>query len=141
MSISAHRRSLRVAVHSAVSLLSIGLLFAGKPSDRRPNFILIYIDDLGWKDAGFLGSTYYETPNTDRLAKEGMVFTSAYANAPNCAPSRACLLSGQYTPRHGIYTVGSSERGPANLRKWIPVPNQTVLKSSAVTIAEVLKPG
>ena len=141
MSLSTRRRFLRIAGHSAVALLSVGWLFAGAPSERRPNFILIYIDDLGWKDATFQGSTYYETPNIDRLAKQGMVFTHAYANAPNCAPSRACLLSGQYPPRHGIYTVGSSERGPANLRKWVPVPNKTVLKSTAVTIAEALKPG
>jgi arylsulfatase A-like enzyme len=138
---STGRRSLGVAVCGAAALLSFGLLCAGTPAERRPNFVLIYIDDLGWKDAGFLGSTYYETPSTDRLARQGMVFTNAYANAPNCAPSRACLLSGQYPPRHGIYTVGSSERGPANLRKWVPVPNKTILKASVVTIAEALKPG
>jgi len=125
----------------AALLASTGLLPAAAQSGGKPNFILIYIDDLGWKDAGFQGSTYYETPNLDRLARQGMVFTNAYANAPNCAPSRACLLSGQYPPRHGIYTVGSSERGPAPLRKWIPVANQTVLKPQAVTIAEALKPG
>jgi len=68
----------------------------------RPNFVFIFIDDLGWKDLGFMGSRYYETPHIDRLARQGMVFTSAYANAPNCAPTRACLLSGQYSPRHGV---------------------------------------
>jgi len=75
---------------------------------RPPNIVFILIDDFGWKDAGFMGSTYYETPNMDRLAKEGMVFTNAYTNAPNCAPTRASLLTGQYTPRHGIYTVKRS---------------------------------
>jgi arylsulfatase A-like enzyme len=121
-------------------MVSTGGSPAAAPAGGRPNFVIIYIDDLGWKDAGFQGSTYYETPNLDRLARQGLVFTNAYANAPNCAPSRACLLSGQYPPRHGIYTVGSSERGPAQLRKWIPVANQTVLKPQAVTIAEALKP-
>ena len=82
-----------------------------------PNIVFILIDDLGWKDVGFMGSTFYETPNIDRLASEGVVFTSAYANAPNCAPSRACLLTGQYPPRHGVYTVDQPDRGPAPRRR------------------------
>lgn len=109
---------------------------------KRPNFVFIIIDDLGWKDMGFMGkeaNRYYETPNIDKLASEGMVFTSAYTNAPNCAPTRACIMSGQYTPRHGVYTVGSSERGSARLRKLIPIPNKTTLDSKIVTIPEALK--
>ncbi len=109
-------------------------------SKKRPNFVFIFIDDMGWKDLGFMGSKYYETPRIDRLAAEGVIFTSAYSNAPNCAPTRACLMSGQYGPRHGVYTVGSPERGPANMRKLIPIKNTTVLTTEAVTIAEALKP-
>jgi arylsulfatase A-like enzyme len=108
---------------------------------KRPNFVFIFIDDLGWKDISVMGSRYYETPNIDKLAGQGAVFTNAYSNAPNCAPSRACLMSGQYTPRHGIYTVGTSERGKANLRKLIPTPNNTNLDSKIVTVAEALKSG
>ncbi|MHC4659281.1 MAG: sulfatase-like hydrolase/transferase [Planctomycetota bacterium] len=114
--------------------------FARNSSGKRPNFVFIFIDDLGWKDVGFMGSKYYETPNIDKLAGQGIVFTSAYANAPNCAPTRASLLSGQYTPRHGVYTVGNPERGKAHLRKLIPIPNKTKLDSKVVTIAEALKP-
>jgi len=118
-------------------------------SKKKPNFVFIFIDDLGWKDVGFTGrapgsggpSRYYETPNIDKLADQGVIFTNAYSNAPNCAPTRACLISGQYTPRHGIYTVGTSERGRANLRKLIPTPNTTNLNSKVVTIAEALKSG
>jgi arylsulfatase A-like enzyme len=102
--------------------------------------VFILIDDMGYKDLGFMGSTYYETPNIDRLAGEGVVFTSAYANGPNCAPTRACIMSGQYGPRHGVYTVGSSQRGPAHLRKLIPIRNETTLDPTVVTIAEALKP-
>jgi len=105
---------------------------------QQPNVIFILVDDLGWRDVGFLGSEYYETPNIDRLAREGVVFSQAYAVAPNCAPSRASLLTGQYTPRHGIYTVNSSERGRAENRKLIPVPNTTVLAPEHVTVAEIL---
>ncbi|UCC99817.1 MAG: sulfatase-like hydrolase/transferase, partial [Phycisphaerales bacterium] len=97
--------------------------------ENKLNFVFIFIDDLGWKDLSFMGSQYYQTPNIDKLASEGVTFTNAYSNAPNCAPTRACLISGQYTPRHGVYTVGTSERGQANLRKLIPTPNKTNLDS------------
>lgn len=104
----------------------------------RPNIVFFFIDDLGWADLGFQGSDYYETPNIDALAAAGMVFTDAYACAPNCAPSRACLLSGKYTPRHGIYTVGDPRRGNHSFRKLEPAENQTVLADEFVTWAEVL---
>ena len=87
-----------------------------------------------------MGSQYYETPNIDALASQGMRFMQAYSNAPNCAPARASLLSGQYQPRHGVYTVGTSERGDARLRKLIPVRNRTELDLDIVTIAEALAP-
>ena len=106
----------------------------------RPNIVLIIADDLGWRDVGFMGSTYYETPNLDALARAGMTFTAGYSNAPNCAPTRASLLTGQYTPRHGIYTVGTSERGDARDRKLIPTPNREVLPLGLQTIAEALRP-
>ena len=73
----------------------------------KPNVVFFFIDDMGWTDLGFMGSKYYESPHVDKLAKEGMVFMNAYAAAPNCAPSRACLMSGQYSPRHGVYTVSN----------------------------------
>ena len=105
----------------------------------KPNVVLIYIDDYGWRDVGFNGSKFYETPNANRIAREGMNFRSAYSNAPNCAPSRACLMSGLYTPRHGVYTVANSDRGKVALRKIIPTKNTTNLAEEFVTIAEALK--
>jgi arylsulfatase A-like enzyme len=111
----------------------------GLTHKKLPNIVFIYIDDMGWRDVGFMGSQYYETPNIDRLASRAMVFTNAYANAPNCAPSRACLLSGLYSPRHGVYTVGTSSRGVSKLRKLIPIENTTDLDSEIVTIAEAIK--
>ena len=105
----------------------------------RPNIVLFYVDDWGWTDAGFLGSGYYETPRMDGLAREGTVFTAAYSAGPNCAPSRASLMSGQYTPRHGVYTVSSSARGKAKDRKLIPIENRTELADEVVTLAEALR--
>ncbi|MBT4866171.1 MAG: sulfatase, partial [Planctomycetaceae bacterium] len=104
-----------------------------------PNIIFILADDLGWTDVGCFGSRFYETPNIDRLAREGMRFTAAYSNGPNCAPTRACLMSGQYTPRHGIYTVGTGSRGKPQFRKAVPVVNKTVLPQRHVTPAEILR--
>ena len=115
------------------------LLFTGCSQPQPPNIVLIYIDDLGWRDMGFMGSTYYETPHIDGLAASGMTFTDAYANAPNCAPSRAALLSGQYAPRHGVYTVASAERGESRFRKLIPTVNTTSLDTSTVLISEALQ--
>jgi arylsulfatase A-like enzyme len=105
----------------------------------RPNIVLIFADDLGWSDAGYQGSDFYETPHLDTLAKQGVVFTAAYAAAGNCAPSRACLLSGTYTPRHHVYAVGSTDRGPKASQRLIPIPNKNGLARDVVTLADALK--
>lgn len=106
---------------------------------RPPNIITINADDLGWTDLSIQGSTFYETPNIDQLARDGAIFTNAYAASSNCAPSRACAITGQYGPRHGVYTVDSSERGAPKDRKLIPTPNTIHLADEHVTIAEVLQ--
>jgi len=106
---------------------------------KKPNIILINVDDLGWKDLEFMGSSYYETPNINTLAKQGLTFTNAYAGAANCAPSRACLISGLNTPRHGVYTVSPSDRGHKKTRKLIPIQNTKHLNSSFYTLPEMLK--
>lgn len=116
-------------------------LFAQDQDNKstKPNILMIYIDDLGWRDVGFMGTDFYETPNIDSIAKSGLVFTNAYAAASNCAPSRACLLSGQYTPRHKIYNVGTGPRGKATLRRLKHVPGVDTLDPEIVTWAEMLQ--
>lgn len=69
---------------------------------NKPNIIFILIDDMGWKDLSCYGSSFYETPNLDRLAAGGMRFTDAYASCPVCSPTRASILSGKYPARVGI---------------------------------------
>ncbi|MEX2580860.1 MAG: sulfatase [Verrucomicrobiales bacterium] len=108
-------------------------------AEDKPNLLFIYLDDYGWRDAGFMGSDFYETPNIDRLAEGGMVFTDAYSGAANCAPARACLLSGQYTPRHEIYNVGTGPRGQSAHRRLLHVPGVATLDPSIVTWAERLR--
>ena len=125
-------------------IVSFLLIFSCNNPDHfsksyRPNIILINVDDLGWKDLGFMGSQYYETPYLDEFAKQSMVFTNAYASAANCAPSRASLFSGLNTPRHGVYTVGSAERGDKRTRKLIPAKNRKYLHDSIYTLPEMLK--
>ncbi len=122
---------------SLVALSSAAPLVGVASENVRPNIILILADDLGWKDAGFRGSRYYETPNLDRLAGESVEFTRAYAS-PSCAPSRAALLTGQYSPRTGVFMVGRSDRGDKTLQKLVPVPNRQALPPEAITIAKVL---
>lgn len=96
--------------------------------------ILIVADDLGWKDVGFNGSQYYDTPNLDALAARSLNYTNAYANASNCAPSRACLMTGQYSPRHGVYSVAPSTRGDERTRKIIPTPTRNTLLDGTHTL-------
>ena len=88
-----------------ISLIFLGLLLGcSSPKDDPPppNVLFILVDDLGVTDLSCLGSSYYETPNIDRIAKEGMVFTQGYAGSRVCSPSRATIMTGQFAARHGI---------------------------------------
>jgi arylsulfatase A-like enzyme len=120
------------------AILLASLLTAAAPAER-PNIVLIFADDLGWKDVGYNGSDFHETPHLDQLAREGMLFHQAYAAAGNCAPSRACLLSGTYTPRHHVYAVGSTARGPRMSQRLVPIPNKSGLARENITLADALK--
>ena len=120
-----------------IIFLMCGLLYTQENS--QPNIVLINVDDMGWKDLGFMGSNYYESPNIDQLASKGVVFSNGYASAANCAPSRASLMTGLWTPRHGIYTVGSSKRGNTEDRKLVPSKNKTILSTSFKVLPQILK--
>lgn len=124
-------------------LLSLFVLFNACKVDKetiaKPNIILVNIDDLGYKDLGFMGSEYYNTPHIDALAKSGMIFTNGYAAAANCAPSRASIMTGKWTTRHGIYTVGSSERGESKYRKLIPTVNTVTLAKNHSVLPGILQ--
>ena len=68
----------------------------------QPNILFVLIDDMGQRDLGCYGSTFYETPNIDRLARDGMLFTDAYAACPVCSPTRASILTGLYPATLGV---------------------------------------
>ena len=82
--------------------LSWGISCRMPEKKRKPNFVFILMDDLGWKDVGVYGSAFYETPNINRLAEHGMRFSDAYAACPVCSPTRASILTGKYPARVGI---------------------------------------
>ena len=105
----------------------------------RPDLLLFMVDDMGWRDPSFMGSGFHLTPHMDALAREGLVFTQAYAAAPNCAPSRASVHTGTWTPEHGILTVGSPARGRAGTRRLLVPPSRTALEEGTWTLARALQ--
>ena len=106
---------------------------------NRPNVVYINVDDLGWKDLGIMDDGYFESPHIDQFSSQAMMFTNSYSSAANCAPSRACLMTGQYSPRHGVYTVSPSARGKASTRKLMPIKNADSLQSALETLADMFK--
>lgn len=140
--IRCHRRQVRSLLPLLSALLFILVMGnAAEASDaaRKPNVIFILADDLGWTDLACYGSTYYETPNLDRLASQGMKFTSGYACGPNCTPTRAALMSGQYQPRTGVYTVGSIDRFDWQSRPLRPVDNVVKLPLDKHILPQAMK--
>ncbi len=106
----------------------------------QPNIIFILIDDMGWRDLGCYGSTFYETPNLDRLAQAGMLFTDAYAACPVCSPTRASILTGKYPATLGItdWIDWANAIHPAR-GKLVDVPYLKELPTSETTIATLLR--
>ncbi|MEM7394138.1 MAG: sulfatase-like hydrolase/transferase, partial [Verrucomicrobiota bacterium] len=86
----------------SIVLLLAGGLYTRDSLQARPNVIFILADDLGWAELGCYGNTFHETPHLDRMAREGLRFTRAYAAAPVCSPYRAALMTGQVPARTGI---------------------------------------
>lgn len=132
------RRFLKVMGIGAASFALSGCArHTGKVSRKKPNIVFILVDDLGWHQLGCYGSNFYETPNIDQLAKQGMKFTDAYAAAPVCSPTRASIMTGKYPARLHLtnYIKGGSPKD-----KKLLTPDWTAyLPLEEVTIAEALK--
>ncbi|PHQ28814.1 sulfatase [Leeuwenhoekiella nanhaiensis] len=115
-------------------------------SSSRPNILFILADDLGYHDLSITGSRYYETPNIDRIANEGTVFTQGYAASRVCSPSRASIMLGQFTARHGITDWIGAPEGEAwrdlnRYDKTLPPTYRHQLPQQAITLPEALKAG
>ncbi|MGB0326003.1 MAG: sulfatase [Akkermansiaceae bacterium] len=102
------------------------------------NVILFLVDDLGWADLGCYGSTFYDTPNIDALATQGVRFTNAYATCHVCSPSRASILTGRYPARIGL-TDWIPGRREFDFQKLKNAPNLQALPLREITLAEALK--
>ena len=111
---------------------------------KRPNILFILADDLGWCDLSAEGSDFYESPHIDRIASGGMRFTQGYATCQVCSPSRASILTGKYTPRHGITdyigaATGESWRDAGRFTKMLPPEYERGLRADEITFAEVCR--
>ena len=115
----------------------------------KPNIVLFLVDDMGWMDSSPYGSQYYETPNMHRLAEQSMRFTDAYA-LPLCSPTRASILSGQYSARHGVTSAsGHRPAAPADAslypdkapptKRFLYAESKNYLDPDLITLAEVLR--
>ncbi len=109
---------------------------------KQPNIIFVLIDDMGWKDLGCQGSTFYETSNIDKLAEEGLRFTDAYAACPVCSPTRASILSGKYPANVGVTNFISAQHVHDPPRgKLIDAPYIDHLPLKEKSLAAALKDG
>ena len=136
------RRDFLKAFGAGAAALSLGgcaegLNLQAKTFGKKPNFLFVLVDDLGWADLGCFGSTFYDTPNLDRLAASGMKFVDAYAACPVCSPTRAAIMTGRHPVRVDItdWIKGLAKKNP----KLITPQDRHELAHEEVTIAEVLK--
>ena len=138
------RHRLRPSI--AISIFALGILLfsterarSGEEANRGrgPNFVFILVDDLGWRDLGCYGSTFYETPRLDRFAAEAARFTDAYTASPVCSPTRASIVTGKYPPRVSITDWIPGQR-PLD-RPLLAPENTLQLALEETTLAEVLR--
>lgn len=133
-----NRRDFLKVVGLAVAPLVLpGCAKFGGVKQRKPNIVFILADDQGWHQLGCYGSDFYETPNIDRLAAEGMRFTDAYAACPVCSPTRASIMTGKYPARLHLTNFIP---GLVDYRQLLPPSYTRYLPLEEVTIAESLKP-
>jgi arylsulfatase A-like enzyme len=138
-----NRRDFFQKTGTAAAAVALSSVWQCKPSPKsKPNFVFILVDDLGWNDLGCFGSEFYETPNLDRLARQGMRFTDAYAACPVCSPTRASIMCGKYPARIHLtdWIPGrQASRGPEPSDKLIPPEFNLQMALEEITLAEALK--
>ena len=120
----------------------LGCLSVAVSAAEKPNVVFFLVDDLGQRDLSCYGSTFYETPNVDRLAKEGALFTNGYAACPVCSPSRAAVQTGRWPQRTGITDYIGAPLKPEGWKRntiLLPAPYSDRLAHEEVTMAEMLK--
>lgn len=130
------------------TLLVLTAVFSPHAAGRQPNIVFMLVDDMGWTDLGCYGSKYYETPNIDQLAADGMRFTQAYSACTVCSPTRAAIMTGKYPARlHITDWIAGHDRPFARLKipdwkKELPLEEETIaerLKSGGYATASIGK--
>ena len=154
MSNCSRRNFLKSVGVGAAALALNGCTTMAHAPKKKPNFVLVLVDDMGWADAGCYGSKFYETPNINRLAAQGMLFTNGYAACAVCSPSRAAILTGRYTVRHGVtnwiswnFEMTPDKKNPEGYTdKYLGKPTKLIcpenhlwMELDEITIAEALK--
>lgn len=152
--ISPTKRLILKAITTPILLRTLAVLLLFMPQaqaqrnnakiPQKPNIVFILVDDLGLKDLSCTGSKFYETPNVDRIANEGTVFTQGYACSAVCSPSRASIMTGQFTARHGITDwigakSGTEWRTEKRYSKLLPAEYVHELPQADILLPEVLK--
>jgi len=134
-------KSLGMAAIGFSTLDYIGRCVAAHTDPPYRNFLFIIADDLGRRDLGVDGSTFHETPRVNSIAEKGVRFTNGYATCQVCSPSRASIMTGKYTPRHGITDWIGAKSGTRWNRgdKLLPAEYEHALSKRDTTIAEALK--
>ena len=135
----------RTSVIIPLGVLSL-VAFSQKSNGNKPNIVFILADDLGYTDLSCQGSDYYETPNIDKIAENGMVFSNGYATCQVSSPSRASLMTGKFPARHGITNwigelSGEAWRSMGRHSKILPADYKHALAKQYITLPEALKEG
>ncbi|MEI7733323.1 MAG: sulfatase [Verrucomicrobiota bacterium] len=139
------KRLIQQAIHARLWLFCVivGLALPAAAAEANPrlNIVFLLADDLGWSDLSCYGSTFYETPNLDRMAREGGRFTQAYAACPVCSPTRASLLTGRYPQRTGVTDfIGATQPDKWNRNtRLLPAAYRERLELEEGTVAKGFK--
>lgn len=136
--------AMAIAIFAVLASQAICAPPADPNSSDRPNIVFILADDLGWRDLGGAGSSFYESPHIDRIAAEGMRFTQGYAACQVCSPSRASIMTGKYPTRHGITdwigaATGEAWRKRGRHTKVLPPEYEWQMGAEEITLAEALR--
>lgn len=143
-----HPKTLLLSYMKTISIVFFFAFIVGcntkNQEERKPNVLLILVDDLGYHDLSFTGSDYYETPHIDSLASKSVIFTQGYASSRVCSPSRASIMLGQHTARHGITDwigarTGEDWRKTKRHDRMLPAEYKHHLNPMDTTLAEAFK--
>ncbi len=127
-----------------IFLISCNNQVQDETEDSKPNVLFILADDLGYNDLSCMGSKFYETPNVDKIANQGMIFTQGYAACQVCSPSRASIMTGTFPARHGITDwigarTGQEWRKAKRFNQLLPPDYVSNLPHQATTLPEAMK--